>query len=169
MTETTTEANDGLGAAACSRPACCLTEEGLECSCCSWHGCEETAVKREDPIEGIMYDCPFCGEECAHTPLDETTDYAGPCVCGDRECGITACCALADAERCGATLIQSVRADNLARGDRRCTRRATTQSGLCHQHALYEAKHEWCFPCGTKRGEKCWGHCVGTSWHNDPI
>lgn len=77
-----------------------------------------------------------------------------------------ACCALADAERCGATLIQSVRADNLARGDRRCTRRATTQSGLCHQHALYEAKHEWCFPCGTKRGEKCWGHCVGTSWHN---
>ena len=23
---------------------------------------------------------------------------------------------------------------------------------------------EWCETCGVMRGEKCWGHCVGTSW-----
>lgn len=21
---------------------------------------------------------------------------------------------------------------------------------------------EWCEPCGVARGERCWGHCVGT-------
>lgn len=46
------------------------TEEGLECSECSWTGTEEFAV--EDGNENDPgYRCPRCGEACAHTPLDE--------------------------------------------------------------------------------------------------
>lgn len=67
----------------CSRPACCLTEAGLECTDCSWRGCEESATPYVDEIEGVMYMCPICTAECAHTPLVETTDYDGPCVCGE--------------------------------------------------------------------------------------
>lgn len=59
-------------------PACFYTEEGLECSCCSWHGCEAQALEREDPVNGLMHDCPECGEECAHCPIDEIRPNPAP-------------------------------------------------------------------------------------------
>jgi len=73
------------------RPACSLTEEGLECSCCSWVGCEAGAVyfadKLDEPydlddLDESYWLCPVCAEVCAHTPLDEINDeLGGHCGC----------------------------------------------------------------------------------------
>lgn len=46
------------------------TEEALECSVCPWRGYECDAIEREDP-DDWGYNCPACGEQCAHLPLDE--------------------------------------------------------------------------------------------------
>ncbi len=54
------------------------SEQGLECAFCGWKGCEETAT--EVPEDGdILYCCPGCKEECAHTPIDE---YLGWIITG---------------------------------------------------------------------------------------
>ena len=50
-----------------------ITEESLECTACPWVGTEADAVER-DTEDGTEYDCPVCGEECAHFPLDEIGD-----------------------------------------------------------------------------------------------
>jgi protein gp37 len=47
-----------------------LTEESLECSECPWTGEEGTAVFVDAP-EDSYYNCPECGEMCAHVPMDE--------------------------------------------------------------------------------------------------
>lgn len=48
------------------------TDEGLECSECSWRGVEEDAIRIDDPNDDDShYDCPKCREICAHTPIDE--------------------------------------------------------------------------------------------------
>lgn len=63
------------------RPACCLTEAGLECPRCGWFGCEETGVLVDLPDDS-RYECPRCGEWTAHTPHDEIEHWDGhPCMC----------------------------------------------------------------------------------------
>lgn len=66
-----------------TRPKCCLTEAGLECSECDWHGCENNAESQE--IDGgidWVYICPRCSAWCAHTPLDEVKySESIPCEC----------------------------------------------------------------------------------------
>jgi predicted RNA-binding Zn-ribbon protein involved in translation (DUF1610 family) len=48
------------------------TEDALECSECPWRGYEATAIRRDDPDpEDWWFECPACGEVCAHLPLDE--------------------------------------------------------------------------------------------------
>jgi protein gp37 len=47
------------------------TEEGLECSACNWRGWEDQAKRVDDPPEDWHFDCPKCGEICAHTPISE--------------------------------------------------------------------------------------------------
>lgn len=86
------------------RPACCLTQSGLECigegsGGCGWHGCERGAIEKgcdyqysprgggvtgyvlNEAAEETVWLCPACGGECAHTPLAECTDGAAP-ACG---------------------------------------------------------------------------------------
>ena len=47
------------------------TAEGLECTECTWKGREDQAKLIEDSPDDSHFDCPQCGEMCAHTPLDE--------------------------------------------------------------------------------------------------
>lgn len=49
------------------------SEEGLECSACTWVGHEGLAEESEVGEE-ILFGCPECGEECMHTPIDEQID-----------------------------------------------------------------------------------------------
>jgi protein gp37 len=49
----------------------CWSEEGLECGECQWRGREDQAKLIEDPPDDSHFNCPRCGEICAHTPLDE--------------------------------------------------------------------------------------------------
>lgn len=49
-----------------------LTEDGLECNHCNqWRGVEEQATRVDKPDGDDYFECPTCGEKCAHTPMDE--------------------------------------------------------------------------------------------------
>lgn len=47
------------------------TDDALECSECPWRGYERNAIRRDEPVEDWWFECPACGEVCAHLPLDE--------------------------------------------------------------------------------------------------
>jgi protein gp37 len=63
------------------------SEEGLECSECSWTGSEggdleQKVFEGSDP-EDLEYVCPECQAPCAHTPLDELLgSRIGWVICG---------------------------------------------------------------------------------------
>ena len=48
-----------------------MNEETLECSVCGWVGQEAEAIRVDEPAEDWYYNCPKCGEVCAHIPIDE--------------------------------------------------------------------------------------------------
>lgn len=58
-----------------------ISEEYLECLYCNeWHGYEAEENRSDtrdgEQTEDVWFRCPKCGEECAHTPLDERIVWA---------------------------------------------------------------------------------------------
>lgn len=49
------------------------TEDGLECQECDWVGIEEEKNRHELPGDS-WHECPECGAECSHWPIDELGD-----------------------------------------------------------------------------------------------
>jgi hypothetical protein len=46
------------------------TEDGIQCTECNWTGLETDCIKHDLPGDS-WFECPVCGAECAHYPLDE--------------------------------------------------------------------------------------------------
>ncbi len=53
-----------------------IDESSLECSGCEWTGQESDAKQIDAGSDDSYFECPKCGEMCAHFPLDELTEVA---------------------------------------------------------------------------------------------